>query len=85
MKPFGYSYLLDCYEAKDLDNMEKMYRFLESLVNKLDMKLAGNISVIHGPVAFEDGLPIELYGDKAGLTAFAPLITSAIVCHTVFL
>lgn len=82
-KPFGYSYLLDCYGAKDLDNMEKMYRFLEKLVDKLDMTLAGAISVIHGPVAFEAGMPKELYEDKAGLTAFCPLITSAIVCHTI--
>lgn len=83
MKPFGYSYLLDCYEAKDLDNMEKMYRYLERLVDKLDMKLAGAITVIHGPVAFEAGMAKELYEDKAGLTAFCPLITSAIVCHTI--
>lgn len=85
MKPFGYSTLLDCYDCKaDLDDMEKLYRYLEVMVAKLGMNLMGHISVFHGPTKFDQKLQRqEIYEDKAGLTGFAPLIESAIVCHTI--
>jgi S-adenosylmethionine decarboxylase len=79
-EPFGYSYSIDAYkiDAKLCDSMELAYRFLEELVDRLDMQLSGSIIVFHGPRKFG----IELYPDKAGLTAFAPLITSSITLHT---
>jgi S-adenosylmethionine/arginine decarboxylase-like enzyme len=79
-EPFGYSYHLDAYkvDATLCDNMELAYRFLEELVDRLGMDLSGSITVFHGPRKYG----VELYPDKAGLTAFAPLITSGITLHT---
>lgn len=81
--PFGYSYLIDCYGAKDLDNLEKMYRFLEELTHRLGMTLMGNVQVFHGPTHWVDGERRDIFADKAGVTGIAPLIESAIVCHTI--
>jgi S-adenosylmethionine decarboxylase len=78
---FGKSAHFDCYgvDKYDCDDMEMAYRFVEELVDRIDMTLFGNISVFHGPR--KNG--IELYEDKAGLTCFAPLIESSITLHTI--
>lgn len=77
---FGKSYLLDAYgvSAEKCDSMELAYRFAEELVDRIEMTLFGSIVVIHAPR--KKG--VEIYSSKAGITAFAPLIESSIVLHT---
>lgn len=79
-KPFGYTYLLDMYgvSAAICDNLEINYRFLEGLVDKLGMNKMSQPVVIHGPTL--NG--VELYPDKAGVSAWVPLIESGIQIHT---
>lgn len=78
-KAFGYSYLLDMYGCADgvANDLELCYRFLEELVDKLQMHKMSAPYVIHGPT--NNG--VELFPDKLGFTGFVPLIESAIVIH----
>jgi len=77
---FGLSYHLDCYGCKgDLDSLEVGYRFLEQLVEFIDMKAFSPPLVFHAPRVGG----IELYPDKAGITGFIALITSSITIHTI--
>lgn len=80
-KPFGYSYLLDMYHCKDgsADDMELCYRFLEELVDILGMTRMSQPIVIHGPR--KDGK--ELFPEKAGISAWQPLIESGIQIHAI--
>lgn len=95
MKPFGYSYLLDCYDCNDfrLDDLELHYRTVEELVFRLKMNKMGPPVLLHAPCVYEgDGWKDldgnlqyyrrELYPDKAGVTVFQPLIESSIVIHS---
>ena len=52
MPPFGYSYLLDCYNCKPgvCDDLELHYRFLEKLVSDLGMVPMTTPYVVHAPV-----------------------------------
>lgn len=78
---FGKSLHVDIYgvSPSDCDNMEMCYRFLEALVEYIEMTPTAPPFVIHGPR--KGG--IELYPDKEGLTAFIPLIESGITFHSV--
>lgn len=79
-KPFGYSYLLDMYNCRAgaADDMELTYRFLEELVDRLDMTRMSQPVVIHGPR--ERG--VELYPAKAGVSGWVPLIESGVQIHS---
>lgn len=81
MKAFGYSYLLDCYDCLPgvADDMEGHYRFLEQLVDDLGMTPMSRPVVIHGPR--EKGE--ELFPEKAGISAWQPLIESGIQIHSI--
>lgn len=80
MKPFGYSYLIDLYGVADgqCDDLEKHYRFLESLVVALDMTPMSVPVVMHGPT--RNG--VELFPEKAGVSGWVPLIESGIQIHS---
>ncbi len=81
MKPFGRSYLLDMYECREgaADDLELIYRFLEELVDKIGMTKQANPICFHGPTA--NG--VELYPEKAGVSAWIPLIESGIQIHSI--
>lgn len=81
-KPFGYSYMLDMYHCKPgvADSMEVHYRFLEELVERIGMTKMAPPVVIHAP---RDKFGNELYPDKAGVSAWVPLIESGIQIHSV--
>lgn len=76
---FGKSLHLDMYGCINGDNMEVCYRYLESMVERIGMTAMAPPFVIHGPT--KNG--VELYPDKAGLSAFIPLIESGITFHSV--
>lgn len=80
-KPFGYSYFLDMYGCKPgaADDMELHYRFLERLVDKIGMTRMAPPVVIHAPT--HEGK--EIYPDKAGVSAWVPLIESGIQIHSI--
>lgn len=80
-KPFGYSYMVDLYECKKgaADDMELHYRFLETLVEKLEMTPMNLPVVVHCPR--QNGK--ELFPDKEGCSAWVALITSGIQIHSV--
>lgn len=79
-KPFGYSYLLDMYDCRPgaADDLELHYRFLEELVDKLNMTRMSQPVVIHGPT--KNG--VELFPEKAGVSGWVPLIESGIQIHS---
>jgi S-adenosylmethionine decarboxylase len=79
-KPFGYSYLLDMYGCRpgSADDMELTYRFLEELVDRLNMTRMSQPVVIHGPR--EKG--VELFPEKAGVSGWVPLIESGVQIHS---
>lgn len=81
MKPFGVSYLLDIYDCREgaADDLELCYRFLEQLVDVIGMTKQCNPIVFHGPTS--NG--VELYPDKAGVSAWIPLIESGVQIHTI--
>lgn len=81
-KPFGYSYLIDMYNCKPgvADDMELHYRFLEQLVDRIGMTKMAPPVVIHGP---RDKHGNELYPEKAGVSAWVPLIESGIQIHSI--
>ena len=81
MKPFGYSYLLDMYGVREgsADDLELHYRFLEELVDRLQMTRMSQPLVIHAPV--QNG--VELFPDKAGVSGWVPLIESGIQIHSI--
>ena len=78
---FGFSYLLDMYGVLPgrADDLELHYRFLEGLVDRLNMTRMSQPTVIHGPT--QNGL--ELYPDKAGVSGWVPLIESGIQIHSI--
>lgn len=80
-KPFGVSYLLDMYNCTPgaADDLELNYRFLERLVDLIGMTKQGPPLVFHGPTENS----VELYPDKAGVSAWIPLIESGIQIHTI--
>jgi S-adenosylmethionine/arginine decarboxylase-like enzyme len=81
MKPFGISYLLDMYECRPgaADDLELNYRFLERLVDLIGMTKQGPPHVYHGPT--HQG--VELFPEKAGVSAWIALIESGIQIHTI--
>jgi S-adenosylmethionine decarboxylase len=80
-KPFGYSYLLDMFDCLPgtADNMELTYRFLETLVDRLQMTQMSAPVVIHAP----RHKGVEVYPDKAGVSGWVPLIESGIQIHSI--
>jgi len=80
-KPFGYSYLLDMYQCRPgaADDLELNYRFLEALVDLIGMTKQGPPHVYHGPT--KNG--VELFPEKAGVSAWIALIESGIQIHTI--
>lgn len=81
MKPFGRSYLLDMYRCRPgaADDLELNYRFLERLVDLIGMTKQSNPLIFHGPT--KNG--VELFPEKAGISAWIPLIESGIQIHTI--
>ncbi len=79
---FGKTFLIDMYECEEgtADDMENMYRFLEHLVRELKMTPMSRPTVIHGPTTREG---LEEYPEKAGLSAWQPLIESGIQVHAI--
>lgn len=80
VKPFGYSYLLDMYDCRPgaADDMELTYRFLEELVDRLNMTRMSQPFVIHAPTKHG----VELFPEKAGVSGWVPLIESGIQIHS---
>jgi S-adenosylmethionine decarboxylase len=78
---FGYSYLLDMYGCRvgAADDLELHYRFLESLVDRLEMTKMSAPIVMHGPRV----KGIEQFPDKAGVSGWVPLIESGIQIHSI--
>lgn len=78
---FGWSLLLDFYDCCPiaLNDLETNYRYLEGLVNTLNMEKFAGPLVFHGPQY--DGK--EVYPDKEGVSAWVALITSGIQIHTI--
>ena len=79
--PFGYFLGVDIRGVKDglCDDMEFTYRLLEKLVDVLGMTPMAPPVVIHAPT--KKG--VELYPDKAGISAWQPLIESGIQIHAI--
>lgn len=79
--PFGYSLLMDCFDCGHglADSLEVTYRYLEELVDRLDMTKMAPPIVIHGP---RDRAGNELFPDKAGVSGWVPLIESGIQIHS---
>lgn len=75
IKPFGKELLLDCYDCdyKSVDDLESVYEFLEEAVLVLGVQKQTPPFVFHSPPEFPD---------KAGISAWVPLIESGIQCHT---
>lgn len=80
-KPFGTLYALDMYDCRPgaADDLELIYRFLEKLVDVIGMTKQSNPICFHGPT--KDG--VELYPEKAGVSAWIPLIESGIQIHSI--
>jgi len=80
-KPFGYSYFLDMYNTAEgaADNLELVYRFLETLVDEIGMTRMTPPIVIHGPT--DHGK--EIYPDKYGVSGWVGLIESGIQIHAI--
>lgn len=88
---FGKSYLLDMYGCKPgaCDDLELHYRFLEELTWRLGMTPMSRPLVIHAPVVFSPGgvsadiiYRQEQFPEKAGVSAWQPLIESGIQVHS---
>lgn len=81
-KPFGYTLMLDCYNCEPgvADSLEKVYRYLEDLVDLLGMTKMSAPIVIHAP---RDKNGNELFPDKAGVSGWVPLIESGIQIHAI--
>jgi S-adenosylmethionine/arginine decarboxylase-like enzyme len=60
------------------DDLELHYRFLEELVDRLDMTRMSQPVVIHGPR--DKG--VEIFPEKAGVSGWVPLIESGIQIHS---
>ncbi|MFA6409271.1 MAG: S-adenosylmethionine decarboxylase [Gammaproteobacteria bacterium] len=73
---FGYQLLLDLYDCKEgvCDDLALCYKFLDDMVDKLDMKKQSP------PYIFRSDA--SKFPSKAGLSGWAPLIESSIVIHT---
>jgi S-adenosylmethionine/arginine decarboxylase-like enzyme len=78
MKPFGRELLIDIYNCNvaKIDDLNVVYNFLEEAVKVLDVSEQAPPFVFHSPAEFPD---------KAGISAWVPLIESAITCHTLTL
>ncbi len=78
---FGYSFHIDCYgiDAEKCDSLEISYRFLEDLVDLLDMNKFTLPLIFHGPRIKGQ----EQYPEKSGITGFIGLIESGISIHTI--
>jgi S-adenosylmethionine decarboxylase len=74
--PFGHLVTLDLYGCKDgvCDDLSLCYKFLEDLVEKLNMQKQSP------PFIFKSDE--NKYPDKAGLSGWVPLIESGIQIHT---
>ncbi len=81
MKPFGKSYLLDMHGCKEgsADDLELVYRFLVKLVELIKMTPTLLPIAVHGPTRND----AELFPDKAGVSAWVPLIESGVQIHCV--
>jgi len=79
---FGYSLMIDLYNCKPgtANDLELCYRFLEELVSVIKMTKQGPPHVFHGPTG-QTGL--ELYPEKAGVSAWIALIESGVQIHTI--
>lgn len=75
MKPFGKELLLDCYgcNSTKVDNLDVVYEFLDKVVEVLGVKKQSPPFVFHSPPEFPD---------KAGISAWVPLIESGVQIHT---
>ena len=75
-KVFGFQLLLDLYDCEDdvCDDLNLCYKFLDEIVDKLNMEKQAPPSIFRS----DD----EKYPDKAGLSGWVPLIESSVVIHT---
>lgn len=76
---FGYELLLDLYDCKPgvCDDLELCYKFLDEIVDHLNMKKQAPPDIF-----FSDDTK---YPGKKGLSGWVPLIESSIVIHTLSL
>lgn len=76
VEPFGYLMTIDLYGCKPevCDNLDLCYKFLEDVVEKLQMKKQSP------PFIFRSDN--KKYPDKAGLSGWVPLIESGVQIHT---
>ena len=74
-KPFGMELLLDLYncDPKVVDDLSTVYDFLDGAVKVMGVSKQAPPFVFHSPSNFPD---------KAGISAWVPLIESGIQCHT---
>lgn len=74
-KPFGYELLLDLYKCDPhtVDDVALSYNFLEEVVHALGVTAQAPPYVFRSPNAFPD---------KAGISAWVPLIESGVQLHT---
>ena len=74
-RPFGYELLLDLYECDPhtVDDVGLSYSFLEEAVHALGVSAQAPPYVFRSPQAFPD---------KAGISAWEPLVESGIQLHT---
>jgi len=76
-KAFGYHYMLDLYGCdKDvIDSVEKNYEYLDNLPESLGMEKQSPPFVIYTDA--------KKWPDKAGISAWVPIVESGISIHTV--
>jgi S-adenosylmethionine/arginine decarboxylase-like enzyme len=74
-KPFGYELLLDLYGADPhtIDDVGIVYNFLEEVVHALGVTAQAPPYVFRSP---------QMFPDKAGISAWVPLIESGVQVHT---
>jgi S-adenosylmethionine decarboxylase len=72
---FGWQLLLDCYEVRPgvCDDLGYCYKFLDEVVDFLDMTKQAPPFIFRSP---------EEFADKAGLSGSVMLIESSVVIHT---
>ena len=83
MKPFGYELIVDLYFCQaDIDDITLVYDFLDKAVDVIGVTKQAPPYVFHSPTEIiRDGKIIDC-SDKAGISAWVPLVESAISLHS---
>ena len=84
MKPFGIELLLDCYECDGVtvDDITVVYDFLQHSVETLGVSQQAPPFVFHSPSSYVKNGKVVDCSDKAGISAWVPLLESGIQIHT---